>query len=150
MNYKQVYFGRVLTKQLQCPKCLEWQFESSKCSECYYDFKLEKLNKKPNEYRSEMPTWRDNIRESIRRNVYTRDEFTCQYCGYWCYEDWILDNRKLTIDHIIPFTGGGTTTEDNLVTCCKECNCLKSNKHFKSFEEAREYILKRKKDHEGL
>jgi len=151
MNYKQVLFGRILTKQVECPKCLEWQFDSPKCSECGFDFSKEKeLSQEKTEYRSEMPTWRDKIKDSIKNKVYERDEYVCQYCGLWCYENWIDDNRKLTLDHIIPFVGGGTKDIDNLVTCCLECNMIKNDKHFKSFDEAREFILNRKKNYEKL
>lgn len=154
METKIVYFGRIKTIQIQCPKCKEWQFKSEKCSDCGLVF-IKNKNKdkeKKTEYRSEVPgvCWQDKIKPSIRKIIYERDEFVCQYCGNWLYENYKYNNRALTIDHLIPRSGGGTNEIENLVTCCFECNVIKNNKRFSTFEEAREYILKRKNNYEIL
>jgi len=56
-----------------------------------------------------------------RRNIFLRDNFTCQYCG-----------RKpalaeLTIDHVIPKSRGGRSTWDNVVLSCIKCNTRKGS-----------------------
>lgn len=51
-----------------------------------------------------------------RRNVYQRDDFTCQYCRRKFPKD------KLTLDHVIPKSRGGKSSWVNVVTCCKRCN----------------------------
>jgi 5-methylcytosine-specific restriction endonuclease McrA len=56
-----------------------------------------------------------------RKNLYTRDRNTCQYCGTRTHP------RDLTLDHIIPESRGGLFTWDNLVACCSPCNRKKSN-----------------------
>ena len=56
-----------------------------------------------------------------RKNVLTRDEHQCQYCGNHFRES------ELTIDHVIPRSKGGTNSWDNVVTACRACNQLKSN-----------------------
>lgn len=57
-----------------------------------------------------------------RRNIYVRDEHTCQYCmGEFHFND-------LTLDHVIPRSMGGRTTWSNIVTCCKDCNWKKADK----------------------
>lgn len=57
-----------------------------------------------------------------RKNVYLRDNYTCQYCGKrFCADD-------LTFDHIVPRCHGGKTTWDNIVTACKTCNGKKGGK----------------------
>ncbi|NMC87734.1 MAG: HNH endonuclease [Candidatus Moranbacteria bacterium] len=45
--------------------------------------------------------------------------FSCVQCG---------SKNSLELDHIIPFSLGGDTTEENLRTLCKNCNIKKSNK----------------------
>jgi 5-methylcytosine-specific restriction endonuclease McrA len=61
-----------------------------------------------------------------RREVFLRDNFTCQYCG--------SRSRELTLDHVIPRQRGGQHTWENLVSACSACNHRKGNK---SVEEAR-------------
>lgn len=55
-----------------------------------------------------------------RREVFIRDNYTCQYCGRQCGD--------LTIDHIIPRSRGGPHTWENLVSACKPCNHRKGGK----------------------
>jgi 5-methylcytosine-specific restriction endonuclease McrA len=62
-----------------------------------------------------------NMRFS-RQNLYLRDLFTCQYCGD------TFNGKQLTIDHVLPRAQGGTTTWENCVAACKECNSEKGNK----------------------
>lgn len=151
MKQKYVYFGSVQTIQVECPQCKIWQFQAKKCSECNYVYSSETTNDRDKtEYRSDVPTWRDKIPLKIREKVYLRDNFICQYCGYYCYDSWLSDPRQLTVDHIYPKTSGGRNTVENLVTCCRECNSIKGSQHFKSYEEAREFILERKKEYQRL
>ncbi|RIK46939.1 MAG: HNH endonuclease [Chloroflexi bacterium] len=55
-----------------------------------------------------------------RREVFIRDEHTCQYCG--------VRTNDLTIDHIIPRSRGGQHTWENLVSACRACNHRKGGK----------------------
>jgi len=60
-----------------------------------------------------------------RKNIYLRDNYTCQYCG--------KRGGNLTIDHIIPKSRGGEDTWENMVVCCARCNHKKGNR---TLEEA--------------
>ncbi len=55
-----------------------------------------------------------------KRNVFVRDGFACAYCG--------CGSGKLTIDHIIPKSRGGTTSFENCVSACRPCNTQKGNR----------------------
>lgn len=57
-----------------------------------------------------------------RRNVYLRDNYTCQYTGKR------LPASKLNLDHVVPASRGGKTTWDNLVCCSIEVNTTKGNR----------------------
>lgn len=57
-----------------------------------------------------------------RKNIYTRDQFTCQYC----YRK--FHPSDLTLDHILPESRGGPGSWDNLVACCRPCNRRKANR----------------------
>lgn len=56
----------------------------------------------------------------IMKEVFRRDNYTCQYCG--------AKGGKLEADHIIPFSRGGTDDLSNLVTSCRRCNRQKKDK----------------------
>jgi 5-methylcytosine-specific restriction endonuclease McrA len=57
-----------------------------------------------------------------RYNVYARDKCRCQYCGTF------IGRREFTLDHVRPRAQGGTTTWENVVTCCVPCNQQKGQK----------------------
>ncbi len=56
-----------------------------------------------------------------RRNILLRDRFKCCYCGQR------FESNDLSYDHVIPRSKGGTTTWENIVTCCLDCNARKGN-----------------------
>ncbi len=55
-----------------------------------------------------------------RRNLFKRDDHTCQYCG--------TRSNDLTLDHVLPRSRGGPTNWDNVVACCKRCNARKRDR----------------------
>jgi 5-methylcytosine-specific restriction endonuclease McrA len=57
-----------------------------------------------------------------RRNVFKRDHWTCQYCGVQ------PGGEELTIDHVVPRSQGGTSTWDNCVLSCIDCNKRKADR----------------------
>lgn len=59
--------------------------------------------------------------ENLKMYVRARDRYTCQYCGE-------ITPKQLEVDHIIPKSRGGSTTPDNLVASCHDCNQTKGNK----------------------
>ncbi len=75
--------------------------------------------------------------------VFQRDHFQCQYCGLDGLGD-ITNWMILTIDHVHPHARGGTRRMDNLVTCCQPCNIIKGKRPFKSFEDAKQFVLKKR------
>ena len=61
-----------------------------------------------------------------RREIFTRDQYTCQYCG--------AHTKDLTLDHVMPKHRGGRHQWDNLVSACRSCNHRKGGK---TVEEAK-------------
>jgi len=57
-----------------------------------------------------------------RRNIYRRDGHRCLYCGRRPHAD------RLTIDHVIPRSRGGTWSWENCVTACLACNARKADR----------------------
>ena len=57
-----------------------------------------------------------------RANIYTRDNYTCQYCAKGFHSE------DLTFDHVVPSSQGGIKSWENIVTCCFKCNRKKADK----------------------
>jgi len=57
-----------------------------------------------------------------RKNILTRDGFSCQYCG----RD--FQSGDLTVDHIVPKVQGGPNEWTNVVACCRACNIKKGGR----------------------
>ena len=60
---------------------------------------------------------RKTIKPKLRFDILKRDNHTCQACGATPQ-----DGATLEIDHIQPFSKGGTDDPDNLQVLCRECN----------------------------
>ena len=57
-----------------------------------------------------------------RRNLFKRDRYTCQYCGAQ------PGPAELTVDHVVPRAKGGTSSWENCVLACVECNRRKADR----------------------
>jgi len=68
------------------------------------------------------------IRKEKRLAIYLRDGLACCYCGQS-----IEDGAKLTLDHLKPYSKGGSNDATNLVTCCALCNSKRGNRTVKAF-----------------
>lgn len=65
----------------------------------------------------------------LREKIKIRDDYTCQICGLSTSDE---KNLLLEIDHIIPLSKAGITSEDNLQTLCWKCNRTKGAKIYSS------------------
>jgi 5-methylcytosine-specific restriction endonuclease McrA len=70
-------------------------------------------------------------RRMSRYEVFSRDHYTCQYCG--------RQTKELTLDHVIPRRWGGVHTWENVVSACIPCNRRKGGR---SPDEARMRLLR--------
>ena len=61
--------------------------------------------------------------QRLRFDIFTRDDFSCVYCG----RSAMVDKVKLHMDHVLPKIKGGPDLKYNLVTACEECNLAKSD-----------------------
>jgi 5-methylcytosine-specific restriction endonuclease McrA len=55
-----------------------------------------------------------------RVEVFSRDRYTCQYCG--------KETGQLTLDHVIPRYRGGQHVWGNIVSACVPCNRRKAGR----------------------
>lgn len=75
-----------------------------------------------------MRTISRNISREVQFKVFRRDNQVCQMCGRNVPFD------KINFDHIIPWSKGGSSDENNIRLLCGECNKSRNN----NFEE--EYL----------
>ena len=66
-----------------------------------------------------------------RREVFRRDQQTCQYCG--------KETKNLTIDHVIPRRRGGQHVWENVASACFSCN---NRKAWRTPQEAGMILIK--------
>lgn len=64
---------------------------------------------------------RQNVKFN-RRNLFARDDNTCQYCGKR------FSTSELSLDHVIPRSQAGPTTWENVVCACHRCNVRKGGR----------------------
>lgn len=67
---------------------------------------------------------RREISDRQRFRILVRDGFRCKSCGA---SPLIQPGVELHVDHILPWSNGGETTDDNLESKCKQCNLGKGN-----------------------
>jgi len=67
---------------------------------------------------------RREISDRQRFRILVRDGFRCKACGA---SPLIQPGVELHVDHILPWSKGGETTDDNLESKCKQCNLGKGN-----------------------
>lgn len=60
------------------------------------------------------------VSKALRYQILRRDNHTCRYCGRSAPE------VKLTVDHVVPETLGGSDDPTNLAAACADCNGGKS------------------------
>ena len=79
-------------------------------------FLLTRRNKRSVTVDNRPPTQSRYIPEEVKRFVMERDRYRCRSCGSNLYPE---------IDHIIPFSVGGSNHPDNLQVLCRGCNSQK-------------------------
>jgi len=47
----------------------------------------------------------------------------------------------MSVDFVVPRAHKGKKAHGNLVACCRPCNAIKGTKMYKSFEDAKSYVL---------
>lgn len=88
-----------------------------------YKPKRSKINKYEKKLTSKQKRSR-HIPSNVRYSVFNRDNCRCVACGITAKE------TRLQIDHIIPFSKGGSNDISNLQTLCADCNRGKSDRLF--------------------
>ena len=76
-------------------------------------------------FRKSVQGQRSLMTSALREKIKQRDNYTCKICNLSTRQE---RNLLLEIDHIIPLSRGGVTSESNLQTLCWKCNRSKGSK----------------------
>jgi hypothetical protein len=76
-------------------------------------------------FRNSIQGQRSLMTSKLREHIKQRDNYTCKSCSISTHTE---RNLLLEIDHIIPLSKSGFTTESNLQTLCWKCNRTKGAK----------------------
>ena len=68
------------------------------------------------------------ITKKKRLAIYMRDGLSCAYCGHS-----VEDGARLSLDHLKPYSKGGSNDQTNLVTCCSKCNSSRQDRPWTVF-----------------
>jgi len=71
------------------------------------------------------------MRQDKRLAVFLRDGLCCVWCGAAAE-----DGARLTLDHVIPHSLGGSNHETNVVTSCFRCNSSRGTRSLGEFAKA--------------
>ena len=68
------------------------------------------------------------LKPAKKQKILSRFGGKCTYCKHY------FNLSKLTVDHLVPASRGGTEAHANLVASCYNCNHLKSGLSVKQFK----------------
>lgn len=69
-----------------------------------------------------------------KQKILERDNYICQYCG----------DYGNVVDHILPVNYKDIAKKDNLITSCRTCNSILSDKVFDTFLDKWEYVINKR------
>jgi 5-methylcytosine-specific restriction endonuclease McrA len=71
---------------------------------------------------------------ATRERIMRESDGVCFYCG----------NAAITIDHVVPWSQGGSMHPMNLVAACTVCNSIAGERLFRDITDKLAYILARR------
>ena len=118
-SYFPTYTFRCISKYGKITGAFDVVFDLKELEE-FIKYLLQKIK-----FKKSVAGQRALMTPKLREKIKERDGYTCQICGLSNKDE---QNLLLEIDHIIPLSKGGMTTEGNLQTLCWRCNRSKGAK----------------------
>jgi len=75
-----------------------------------------------------------------------KKRFRKQIFEYWKCCAYCRRENPTTLDHVVPKASGGTTTKQNLVACCADCNLRKSAENWYSWYRSQDFWTQERED----
>ena len=118
-SYFPTYTFRCISKYGKITGAFDVVFDLKELEE-FIKYLLQKIK-----FKKSVAGQRALMTPKLREKIKERDGYTCQICGLSNKDE---PNLLLEIDHIIPLSQGGMTTEGNLQILCWRCNRSKGAK----------------------
>ena len=118
-SYFPTYTFRCISKYGKITGAFDVVFDLKELEE-FIKYLLQKIK-----FKKSVAGQRALMTPKLREKIKERDGYTCQICGLSNKDE---QNLLLEIDHIIPLSKGGMTTEGNLQILCWRCNRSKGAK----------------------
>jgi len=146
-------YGKIVLLKQYCERCRMNAFVIDGVLQCCGEI-IEALDKNISKNYIVKSGKRDRsnsfISKATKSEVLKKQDNMCIYCdGVFGTCDIDMRNfryreLKIHFDHYIPWSYNMDNELGNVVAACGVCNGIKSNKYFKTFDDARKHILERR------
>lgn len=139
----KAFYGRQALLKRYCPDCHMYAIvignKLACCDKVVGDWDQEFTVRKKRE--AETDGRRHPISQKEKEQILRHQLHQCVYCGFTFGR-----GVRIEYDHFLPFSYSGDNNKLNMVASCRECNQIKSDKLFQTIEEARVYIVGRRRE----
>lgn len=140
-------YGSVGIKRSHCPDCESSAFVLDGRLQCC-DRRTSTAAKT---YRRETSPRAKRVKPSqaVRTRILEDQGNKCLYCdkefGLKVLKGAKIVQLRVNWDHLVPYAFSQNNTEENFVAACQLCNGIKSSRCFDTLDEAKSYILNKRK-----
>jgi 5-methylcytosine-specific restriction endonuclease McrA len=139
-------YGNVALERGYCPNCKSTSFIKNGNLVCC-DIPVSDQPKKFHR-ETEAPQHRKTPPKAAKNRILEEQEDRCFYCGVWLESTRFRNGKPFTIkvnwDHQLPYAFSQNNATSNFVAACHVCNGIKSDRLFKTVEEAQLYLAQKR------
>jgi hypothetical protein len=140
-------YGNIGLERGYCPACETFAFVKNGKFVCCDTPLLDEPTKFHRE--TEAPQHRKTPPKAEKDRILEEQEDRCFYCGVRLESTRFRKGKPIIIkvnwDHQLPYTFSQNNATSNFVAACHVCNGIKSNRLFKTIEEAQVYLAGKRK-----
>jgi len=140
-------YGNVAIERGFCKKCGTTSFIKNGLFMCCDT----STNEEPKRFHRESvaPPGRKTPPQVEKEKILKEQEYRCFYCGVLFDSMRFRNGKSLTIkvnwDHQLPFAFSQNNSSSNFVAACHVCNGIKSDRVFRTVEEAQVFLANKRK-----
>jgi hypothetical protein len=146
-------YGSTQLLKATCPNCGVTAFIIDSIIQCDCNYRIKRPPTKVIDKReTTTEVKRSLIPMTVKRTILENQGNRCIYCdnildGFvWNTKRNRYTKNQIHFDHFLAWSYSGDNHDYNILASCHICNMYKSSKYFPTVKDAREYILKRRKE----